>query len=78
LHIGEELLQALFAGSWDGSGHGVTIFIGQFGEQAGQIALQGGLALRAPELEVERRQKVIQLGKCAGTGMHIHGYPPVL
>ncbi len=32
LHVAQELLQALFAGSWDGRGHGVTVFIGQFGE----------------------------------------------
>ena len=45
LPMGEELLQALCAGSGDSSGHSVTVFIGQFRKQADQIALQGGLAL---------------------------------
>ena len=78
LHVGEKLLQPLLTGPGDGLRHSVAILVGQCGEQPCQVALQGGLALRATEAHLEGGQKLVQLGQRGWTGVYIHGYPPFL
>jgi hypothetical protein len=75
--VGQELLQALRTRPRNRLGHGVTVFVGQLGEQPGHIPLQSCGALRSTEAHLEGAQKCFQLRQLRETGMHVHGYPPL-
>ena len=76
LHVGEQPLQALFAGAGDGLGDGIAVLVGQLGEQPRRIALQGFRPFWPSEAHLEGPQKLFQLRQLGRTGMDVHGHPP--
>jgi len=75
---GEESLETLLGGSGDDLGDGVTVLVGMFGEQPGEIAFEGLSPLAPLELDAERREELGQFGqRSAGSvrnsvGVHDH------
>ena len=59
-HLGEQALEALLGGAGDDLGDGVAVLVGLLGQQAGEVAFQGGGALAAGEVDVERFQELGQ------------------
>src|SRR5581483_7882177 len=78
---GEQALELLLGGAGDVLGNGVAVFVGQFGEQAGEVAFEGVGPFAATEVEAERLQERGQLGqrlrgglRHPGCGFHIPLY----
>jgi hypothetical protein len=76
-HVRQERLHPLGIGARHGLGDGITVVIGQLGEQAREIALQRFPALRPSEAHLETGQKLRPLRQRRRTGLDLHRYPPV-
>lgn len=57
---GEQALESLLGGPWHRLGDGVAILVGQFGEQAGEVAFEGVGTLGAGEVHAEGSEELGQ------------------
>jgi hypothetical protein len=71
-HAGEEPLEALLAGVWNGLGYSIAVLIGHFRQQPSGVAFQGCLGLGAAEADLEMVQEGLKFRQRLGTGMDIH------
>ena len=76
-HSGEQALEALLRGSGDDGGDGIAVLVGVFGEQPGEVTLQGMPPLRTRKVDVERLKELGQFRQrvrrsLRDTGCRIH------
>jgi len=58
--VGEQLVQPLLAGVGDDLGEGIAVFVGVFGEQSGEVTLEGLSPLGAAEVDMEGTEELVQ------------------
>src|SRR3954451_24030914 len=58
---GQQTLKLLLGGTGDARGDGITVLVGQLGQQPGEVAIQGMPFLAAQEMDMERPEELGQL-----------------